>query len=38
MAIQADSQWYMMIPDDFMTIHDDSWQFMVIRAELYPEF
>ena len=25
MDIQADSQWYMMIPDDFMTIHDDSW-------------
>ena len=24
MDIQTDSRWYMMIPDDFMTIHDNS--------------
>ena len=37
MAIQTDSWWFMMIPDDFMTIHDDSRRFMTICAELYLE-
>ena len=38
MAIQTNSRWFMMIPDDFMTIHDDSGQFMTICAEQYLEF